>query len=97
MTRTVILRTRTERDIQSVYEWYESQQPGLGREFLDRLLEKLEILRKLPESSQIIYKNIRRAVLSRFPYVIFYIAEPSRIVVLAILHSSRNPANWPRR
>ena len=97
MPETVILSSRTERDIQSAYTWYESKQPGLGEEFPGRLREKLEAIRRQPESSQIIHKNIRRAVLSRFPYVIFYIFGPSRIVVLAILHMSRNPAIWPRR
>ncbi|MBI4756879.1 MAG: hypothetical protein HY778_15970 [Betaproteobacteria bacterium] len=38
----------------------------------------------------------RRAVISRFPYLVFYLAEPARVVVLAVLHGSRSPDAWPR-
>ncbi len=60
------------------------------------LREKLEALRSFPESFPVIYKNVRRAVVSRFPYAVFYVAEPA-VVVLAVLHTSRDPAIWPRR
>ena len=97
MTRQFILRPRAERDIQSAYEWYESQRAGLGNEFLAALRERLEAVRSHPESSPVIYRGIRRAVVSRFPYLIFYIARQERVAVLAVLHHARNPAVWPRR
>ena len=97
MTRQFILRPRAERDIQSAYEWYESQRAGLGNEFLTGLRERLEAVRGHPESSPVIYRGIRRAVVSRFPYLIFYVARPERVTVLAVLHHARNPAVWPRR
>jgi len=93
MTRQFILRPRAERDIQSAYEWYESQRAGLGNEFLTGLRERLEAVRGYPESSPVIYRRIRRAVVSRFPYLIFYVARPERV---AVLHHARNPAVWPR-
>jgi plasmid stabilization system protein ParE len=96
MTRQFILRPRAERDIQSAYEWYESQRAGLGNEFLAALRERLEAVRGHPESSPVIYRGIRRAVVSRFPYLIFYVARSERIAVLAVLHHARNPAVWPR-
>jgi hypothetical protein len=40
---------------------------------------------------------VRRAVVSRFPYLIFYVARQTRIAVLAVLHHARNPAVWPKR
>ena len=96
MTRQFILRPRAERDIQSAYEWYESQRAGLGNEFLTGLRERLEAVRGHPESSPVLYRGIRRAVVSRFPYLIFYVARPERVAVLAVLHHARNPAVWPR-
>lgn len=97
MTRGFILRPRAENDIQSAFEWYESQRPRLGSEFLASVREKLEAVRSFPESSPIIYRNVRRAVVSRFPYLIFYVVQPTRVSVLAVLHHARNPAVWPRR
>ena len=84
-------------DIQSIFDWYESQEPDLGEEFLKSLRQRLEAIRSFPESCQIIYRDVRRAVVSRFPYLIFYVVQPTRVIVLAVLHQSRNPANWPRR
>jgi len=49
MTRRFVLRPRAERDIQSVFEWYESQRPGLGDEFLVSLRERLETVRSFPK------------------------------------------------
>lgn len=97
MTRRFILRPRAEHDIQAAFEWYESQRPRLGDEFLAAVREKLEAVRSFPESSPVIYRDVRRAVVSRFPYLIFYVARPTRVSVLAILHHARDPAVWPRR
>jgi plasmid stabilization system protein ParE len=97
MTRRFILRPRAEHDIQSAFEWYESQRPGLGDEFLVALRQRLEAVRSFPESNPILYRDIRRAVLSRFPYLIFYVVRPTQVAVLAVLHHARNPATWPRK
>jgi plasmid stabilization system protein ParE len=97
MTRRFILRPRAENDIRSAFEWYESQRLGLGDQFLAALRERLEAVRNFPEANPIVYRDIRRAVVSRFPYLIFYVVGPTRITVLAVLHHARNPAVWPRR
>jgi hypothetical protein len=36
-------------------------------------------------------------MLKRFPYAVFFAVEDEIIVVLAVLHTSRNPAEWQRR
>jgi len=97
MTWPVILRARAEHDIRRIFDWYESQPPGLGEEFLAHLRECLGSARALAESAPLIYKNVRRAIVSKLPYLVFYIATPARVVVLAVLHSSRDPSNRPRR
>jgi plasmid stabilization system protein ParE len=96
MSLTVIFRPQAEEDLQKIHKWYNSQQPGLGEQFIHVLERKLEIVREHPESCPVIYKNIRRIILSKFPYLVFYITTESQIIVLAILHAFRDPANWPR-
>jgi plasmid stabilization system protein ParE len=39
---------------------------------------------------------VRRAFVTKFPYLVFYIVDATRVVVLAVLHTSRDPAVWPR-
>ncbi len=97
MTHAIVLLRKAEEDIGSAFQWYEMQQPGLGEDFLVRLRQSLEGVGRLPESFPLIHKNVRRALVTKYPYVVFYVAETTRVVVLAVLHTSRNPANWPRR
>src|SRR5205809_647850 len=97
MARSVILRARAEDDIRNIVEWYESERVGLGADFLSRLRATLEAVRLHPESSPLVHKNVRRAIVGKFPYLVFYVSEVARVVILAVLHSSRNPSVWPRR
>ncbi len=59
--------------------------------------ERLEAVRDDPELGPALYRGIRRVRVSRFPYLIFYVARPERVAVLAVLHHARNSAVWPRR
>ena len=42
-----------------------------------------------------VHGEVRRALVSRFPYGIFYRVESKRVVVLAVLHTARDPKVWP--
>ena len=97
MTHAVILRRKAEDDIRTVLRWYETQNPTLGDQFLIELRRTLEQIGQFPESSPVVRKNVRRALVQRFPYLVFYVAESTRVVILAVLHNSRDPAVWPKR
>jgi toxin ParE1/3/4 len=97
MTRRVTLRQRAQHQLRSAFQWYESRRPGLGQAFLAAIEERLENIAAFPDAHPIIYRRIRRAVVSTFPYLIFYVIKPDRIDVLAVLHHARNPADWPSR
>jgi plasmid stabilization system protein ParE len=43
------------------------------------------------------YRETRRALVNRFPYVIHYRISGDDIEVFAILHSKRNPRIWRSR
>lgn len=95
MTARFVLSPRAESDIQSAFEWYESQRPGLGEQYLAALREKLEFVRDHPQASPVVYRNVRRAVIARFPYLVFYVAQPERTAVIGVLHHARSPSSWP--
>jgi plasmid stabilization system protein ParE len=97
MIRRFVLRPRAEDDVRSAFEWYASQRAELGDAFLAAVREKLEVIRSFPESNPVIYRNVRRGIVSKFPYYAFYVVRPTEISVLAVLHHARNPAFWPRR
>ena len=47
-----------------------------------------------PGPLSVVHRDVRRAVAKRFPYCVYFRTEAVRIVVLAVFHSSRNPAMW---
>ncbi len=45
----------------------------------------------------IILRDMRRFLLKRFPYAVFYRAYPTAVVVVACMHGRRNPLRWRLR
>jgi plasmid stabilization system protein ParE len=89
VTVTVILRPRAEQDIEIARDWYDAQRGGLGDEFLGSVQACLQAIRQFPEARPTIYKKVRRAVVQQFPYLIFYLLAPDKVLVLAVLHTPR--------
>lgn len=91
----VIFKPSALAEIEAGYGWYELQATGLGAEFLRRVkLLELGISRD-PLLYPVVRRWVRRATLRRFPYALFYIVEPERVVVLGCLHHRRDPKAWP--
>ena len=84
-------------DVAAVFEWYEKEQSGLGREFVDALRATYDRVIDGPLHYQHLRSGIRRALLRRFPYAVYFAVEDDVVVVLAVLHVSRDPAEWQRR
>ena len=87
----------SDADIEAAFEWYESEQPGLGFEFLDEVRAVYDRILDGPLKYQELRSGIRRALTRRFPYAIFFSLENDLIVVLAILDTARDPAEWQSR
>jgi toxin ParE1/3/4 len=84
-------------DVEAAFEWYENQQSGLGAEFLDELRATYNRIVDGPLKYQELRAGIRRALLKRFPYAIYFAIEADSVVIVAVLHASRDPAQWQRR
>ena len=95
MARQLVIRPEAEADIAEAYRWYEDQQPELGADFLLALDTTFQLIRQNPNLYPKLYKDIRRVLIRRFPYGIFYLEEEDRVVVLAVLHARRDPGQWP--
>lgn len=94
---TVVRSREAERDIEEGAFWYEQQRAGLGVEFvleLDVVLERVETVpRQFPE----IEPRVRRALLRRFPYAVYFVIDEEAVGVFAVLHQSRDPEIWKAR
>ena len=76
--------------------WYESKRPGLGAEYLVSIDEALERIGDGPLAFPIWKPDsaYRRCVVERFPFVVFFTASPTAILVLAVAHAKRRPGYW---
>jgi len=88
----VIVRPEAQLELGQAFDWYESQSDGLGLEFLLATQAAQESLKRNPELYQKSYRDIRKALIQRFPFAIFYTCSKEIIFVLAVYHASRNPA-----
>lgn len=99
MTLPVRIREEAENDLSDAAIWYEQQRSGLGQEFLDCALSTLHSLSENPRQYPVVHesKNVRRALLGRFPFGVFYVVNSEFILVYAVMHASRHPRRWQSR
>ena len=90
-------RDAAEADLGDILEWYRERGHDLGDQFLQALDQCLEAIQRNPQAFTKVHGEIRRALLRRFPYCVFYIVEAPDIVVLACLHGHRDPKVWQSR
>jgi toxin ParE1/3/4 len=46
---------------------------------------------------QIVVDDVRRKLLHKFPYFLYYQVEDSRVAVIGLFHTSRDPQIWQDR
>ena len=97
MVEHVVLLPEALNDATRAYHWYEERAPGLGDRFLGHLEECIERIRTNPELHELVCANYRRAIVRRFPYVVFYEYEADTVTVYSVFHSAQDPEKWRRR
>ena len=96
MSRQVAFTPLAADDIQQAFEWYDAQRSGLGAEFAVAVDRILELVAELPELGPVVHRDLRRILLVRFPYALYY-RVTEIIEVRACLHLRRSPGVWQRR
>jgi hypothetical protein len=52
---------------------------------------------KPPFAWRVIDEDVRRCLIRPFPYGVLYTIEPEQILIVAVMHLSREPGYWLRR
>ena len=97
MTPTIIFTPAAREEMVDALKWYESQLAGLGIRFLRSVEASLIRVAANPAQFPAVFEDIHRARLKKFPYALFFRAEPESVVVIACFHASRDPRQWRRR
>ena len=94
---TVVFTQAPRAELIDAQDWYEDEAPGLGRRFRAEVNAALERMSAHPLQFPALFKNVRRALLRRFPYMLFFVIEDDTLLVIACFHASRDPRRWQQR
>jgi plasmid stabilization system protein ParE len=99
MRYLVILTPLANDDFMESLEWYSNQQEQLEERFYAAITKSMELIAKNPYLFTERKKGAHVAVVEKFPFLIFYKIDNQHqhVVILAILHQSRNPKTWMNR
>ena len=88
---TIVVRRLAEAEIAVAKAWYELQSKGLGDRFIDEFYRSAIAIAEGPLRWPLYHGQIRRYVLHRFPYIIYFDVRPSKIRILRVVHASQDP------
>jgi toxin ParE1/3/4 len=91
MKRGFVLRRVAEQEFDESIAYYESKHAGLGQEFRATIEQLFQRIAANPEQFRQVGEVRRAVVARRFPFVIHFLIEPERIVILSVFHASRDP------
>ena len=80
-----------EGELREIRRYYEERSPGLGDDFIDEFERQVLLLAATPEKWMIVAGTIRRCLMRRFPYTIFFHCVGERIRITVVKHQRRHP------
>jgi plasmid stabilization system protein ParE len=96
--KLVVLHEASE-ELSAAAEWYENERAGLGADLLAEASRALKQIAAQPTLWPLVARSrvVRRLLLSRFPYIVYYAIHDDHVRVLAFGHTSRKPGYWRGR
>jgi toxin ParE1/3/4 len=97
VTLQIVVSLEARADIAEAVVWLRKASPSLPRRFRLELETTYAAILEHPEIHPVVHKHVRRALLRRFPYSVFYVIEPPVILILGVVHQARDEAIWKQR
>lgn len=81
-----------ESELREIIEYYNKCSQGLGAEFLDEFERQILKIALMPTRWMTVEDDIRRSLMRRFPYVIYFRALEDEVLrVTVVKHQRRHP------
>ena len=97
MSLPVRLTSDAVQDLAIAERWYLDEAPHVLASFEEEIDRAFRLISGRPELYQAVESTVRRALVRRFPFSVFYRILPEWIEVIAIVHQSRDPRTWHGR
>ena len=93
----VLFTPAAQAEVIAAQDWYEKQSPGLGARFAGELEITVHRIEEGVLAFPVVSRDVRRAIVRRFPYALLVRVESNAVIVIACFHASRDPQQWQRR
>lgn len=87
---SLLVTSAAQADLLAAARWYEEREDGLATRFLSEVGATLDRITRIPRVYPTAHIGLRRALVQRFPYSVYFDVGPTDIAVLAVLHQRQD-------
>jgi toxin ParE1/3/4 len=91
------LHPSAKREFAAAVKYIKAKRAASAEGFAQKVRSSLESISRQPRVHAVIRKGVRKAIIRKFSYCIYYREDETRIRVIAIFHCKRDPAIWRGR
>lgn len=78
-------------------QYYAEQRTEVAQAFINAVEDAVYRVRESPTRWTVLDEDVRRCLTHKFPYGVLYTIEQDYILILAVMHCSREPGYWKSR
>ncbi len=86
-----------EEEFNDAIDYYEGIMPELGYDFALEVYSAIQRSVEFPKAWTVLEGDVRRSLVSRFPYGVLYSEETGCIFIVAVMDLHRKPGYWKHR
>jgi len=96
--KPVIFHRQAKAEMRAAIAYYDGEREGLGAEFQEAVETAIDQIRQMPQGfSPHGDEGMRKHIVRRFPYTIFYLELEDFIWIAAVANQRRRPGYWANR
>jgi toxin ParE1/3/4 len=95
--KSVYIRPEATQDVARAAGWYESRRVNLGIEFVLEVDAAIDRAAEAPQHYAPLHGQVRRVLLRRFPYNVYFTWRDRQIEIFAVLHQHMAAGAWQGR
>jgi len=84
-------------DYEAAIAYYAERNPDVARRFIAVVEDAIDRILEAPTRWRIMDDHVRRCLTRVFPYGVLYSIEVDSVLILAVMHCSREPGYWKTR
>ncbi len=77
--------------------YYAERDPAVGQRFVAAVEDAIDRILDAPTRWRVLDEDVRRCLTRVFPYGVLYTIEPDFVLIVAVIHCSREPGYWKAR